>query len=298
MTMFSKKLNMLKGEKEIADIDFSRFQILKDEKLNQELVQKGYVILPLLSQDEIQSFKEIYARWHTNNKPVQFYKSYYSSNAVYRNEVEKKVFDIWNDRLQKYFHPFELIGGMFVVKPYGKEGHIPPHQDYSLVDESNTWSINSWCPLEDTKEEYGILKILPGSHRFMRTIRGYGIPEHYSHLSEVIEKNFAPIHLKAGECVFFHLSIIHGSSYNLRSDPRVAIGCTILPENAQLVYRMVPDNESKVYKYHVKKEFFINNTHMPEASPDLKRLVETYQPNFIKMSEKQILEKIKSTQIL
>lgn len=290
-----KFLKLFRSEEKIENANFSQFHILKDESLNKQLIQKGYIILPILTPEEVRSFKELYKKWHVNDNPIHFYKSYFSKNPEYRNEVENKVFEIWNDRLQEYFLPFELMGGMFVVKPQGIEGHIPPHQDFSLVDETKSWSINSWCPLEDTSEEYGILKILPGSHTYMNTVRGYGIPEHYTHLNDIIEKHFVPIHLKAGECVFFHLSIIHGSSYNQRQDPRVAIGCTILPEKVQLEYNMIADNEAKVRRYAVDKAFFKNYTHQRNSLPDSKLLIETYQPNFVKMTDKQLKKKIEQS---
>lgn len=41
-------------------------------------------------------------------------------------------------KLDRYFHNYEALGGMFVIKPYGEKGYIPPHQDYCFVDEKNT----------------------------------------------------------------------------------------------------------------------------------------------------------------
>jgi hypothetical protein len=291
--MLSKIFSLIKPSIAPEQVDCTHHKILKDPILNSELIQNGFIVLPMLEQEQIEYLKRLYHKWHKDSEPMHFYKSYYSKDSEYKDEVEAITFEFLTPKLKEYFTSFDLMGGMFVIKPHGKEGHIPPHQDFSLVDESKYWSLNSWCPLEDTHEDYGILKMLPGSHRMMHTIRGYGIPEHYTHLADTIEKNFVPIKMKAGECIFFYLSIVHGSSYNIRKEPRVALGCSILPESHQLEYNIIPDGASLVKRYSVDKDFFRNYTHAKKSEPEESNLIKSFQPNFHRMTERQLKRSLK-----
>lgn len=290
--MLDKLIHFLK-KKPLPRVDCSHHRILKDPLLNQQLIQKGYIVLPFLNDNQIIYLKELYSKWHSDNQPTNFYKSYFSSDKQYLKEVENIIFEFFKPNLNEYLIDHDLFGGMFVVRPHGQEGNIPPHQDWSLLDETKHWSLNTWCPLDDTHSDFGIFKVLPGSHRFIQTIRGYGIPKHYGHLEDEIEKHFINLHMKAGEIVIFYHSLLHGSSMNLRQTPRVAVGCSVTPKNSQLLYQMIADNESKLRKYNVSKEFFSDYTYARGKLPDQQLLVDTEQIKFELISKKQLLEKIK-----
>lgn len=268
--------------------------ILTDKKLNEELLHNGYIILPLLEPHQIQALKSMYLKWHANNQPITFYKSYFSDNIEYINEVEQLIFSFCKPKFKEYFIDPDYFGAMFVARPPGIKGGIPPHQDWSLVDEKQSWSLNTWCPLDDTHEDFSILQMLPGSHKFHYTIRGFGIPNYYDHLIPTVEKHFIPLKMKAGEAVFFFHSMVHGSSNNIKKEPRVAIGCTVFSSKAQLLYNMIEKNSNILKTYGIDKTFFQDSKYMKGAIPAVDLLIKEEPFLFSPLSKGKLKDKISS----
>jgi len=234
------------------------YQILNDPELNRKLVVDGYVTMPILSDHEVEEFRQLYKKWHPKD-PDAFYKSYFSDNREYKLEVEKRIIDSFKQALKNHFREYHAFGGMFVIKPKGETGQIPPHQDWSFVDETKHWSLNAWCPLIDTTGENGNIQMLPGSHLFRDTIRGSGTSEHYSNLYERIQADVIDVPLKAGECVFFHHGILHCSTFNNNEEARVSLGLSLVQENAPIQYHFLKEGETYADRYIIDNtEFFLD----------------------------------------
>ena len=233
------------------------FKILKNKEQNDELIKNGYIVLPILDDDEVSFFKKLYKKWHPK-PPEEFYKSYFSQNKEYKHEVEDAVISHFNPKLKKYFEDNTTCGGMFVVKPKGEKGHLNPHQDWSLVDETKNWSLNAWCPLINAEGENGNMQMLPGSHFFMKSERGGGTPLLYDHLCDVITPNLVDIPMKAGEAVFFFHGIVHCSTDNTKNEERVCVGMSLIQKDAQLYYFSLRENETQLNKFKVDSDFYIN----------------------------------------
>ena len=231
------------------------YRILKDPEMNQKLVVDGFITLPVLSNEQVSYFTELYRKWHPT-KPDSFYKSYFSSDRTYKMEVEQAIIDGFAETLEKYFHDYRSFGAMFVVKPNGEQGQIPPHQDWSFVDETQHWSLNAWCPLIDTTGENGNIQMLPGSHLFQDTIRGSGTPELYRNLYDRIQKDVVDIPLKAGECIFFYHGILHCSTFNNNDEPRVTLGLSVVPKSAPIYYHYLKENQVLADRYLISSPDF------------------------------------------
>ena len=83
-----------------------------------------------------------------------------------------------------------------------------------------------WCPIVGMSKNY-TLRISPGSHKFKHPLSS--ISKQKKYISMVLNKNyvkrfkFIRPNLKAGQVIFFHPNLIHGSSKNLGSKTRVSI---------------------------------------------------------------------------
>lgn len=94
---------------------------------------------------------------------------------------------------------------------------LPMHQERGQISKRE---ITIWIPLRDITEESGGVQIVPGSHRngdlgvhVYDNKMGYtGVPPECL-LGKPIKKVF----MKAGDCLYFHWDLIHGSFQN-RSD--------------------------------------------------------------------------------
>ena len=256
--------HILQNAKE--SIRLPKYRIMRSRVKDYFLKNQGYVVLPMLTAEEVQVFQTLYDKWHTET-PERFYKSYFSTDAAYREEVEAEVLRVFVPKLKEHFHDFKAFGGMFVIKPKGDPGHIPAHQDWSFVDEKQHWSINLWCPLIDTTGDNGNMQMLPGSHLFMETLRGFGTPEVYAHLKDDITPHLVDVPLKAGECVFFYHGIVHCSPENFKETPRVSLGLSMVQKDAAMRYAYLKEGNEKADLYNVNPEFYINYTANRDQMP-------------------------------
>lgn len=267
------------------------YRILEDEKQNNFLIKNGYCTAQILNEEEIDFFKSLYKKWHTAS-PDAFYKSYFSSNPEYVREVEEAIMQYCVPKIDKLFTNYEPFGGMFVVKPTGDKGHIPPHQDWSFVDEKIHWSLNMWLPIQDTNERNGTLRFLPGSQFFMDSIRGANTPELYAHLLNEIEPNLVDIPLKAGEAVFFYHGIVHCSHYNNLNLERVCLGLSLVQKDAPIYFHLLKDGETLPDKYCVTTAFFKEYTHNRGAMPEGLKPIGKDERGFPTLSKAEFEERV------
>jgi Phytanoyl-CoA dioxygenase (PhyH) len=269
------------------------YQILKDPFKNQQLITKGYIVLDLLDKDGVQYFKNLYKKWHPT-PPKEFYKSYFSDNMEYKLEVENSIMQYCYPKIEELFFDFNAFGAMFVVKPYGNGGHIPPHQDWSFVDEKRHWSLNMWLPIQDVAERNGTMRFLTGSQFFMDSIRGANTPLLYDHLEKTIEKYLDDVPLKAGQAVFFYHGIVHCSHINEKMDERVCLGLSLTQKEAPIYFHFLKEGEELAEKFVVNPSFYINYAHNRQKMPDDVMPMGKDIRRFLKLTEDELLERIES----
>lgn len=231
-------------------------RILKNDDQNDYLCKNGFILLDCLRDDEIELLNTLYIKWHKSDKPIAFYKSYFSDNTAYKEEVEREIIKIIQPKINNYFMPSDLYGGMFVVKPHGENGHLPPHQDWSFVSEKINWSLNMWSPLADVNAQNGNMKMIPGSHNFMHTIRGFNTKDQYLHQKELLENLAIDIPMKKGELIFFFHGIIHGSTKNMNNEERVSIGLSVKEKSKPTFFHYYHESSESVSVYLTDLSFY------------------------------------------
>ncbi len=100
------------------------------------------------------------------------------------------------------------------------------HRDrYSEVPSDGVYhrprGMNALCYLQDLTDEYGPLRVIPGSHMRAMTLEDSekGVP----HAEEVL------IHIQAGDVVVFHNALLHSGSPNTSGKPRIHMGGSYIP---------------------------------------------------------------------
>ena len=269
------------------------YQILKDPVKNEQLVTKGYVVLDMLDETGVQFFKDLYKKWHPIS-PKEFYKSYFSDNMEYKKEVEDTIIQYCYPKIEEQFLDFTAFGAMFVVKPQGDGGHIPPHQDWSFVDEKQHWSLNMWLPIQDVTERNGTMRFLTGSQFFMDSIRGANTPQLYDHLEKTIENHLDDVPLKAGQAVFFYHGIVHCSHYNERMDERVCLGLSLTQKEAPIYFHFLKEGEELAEKFVVNPSFYINYAHNRHKMPDDVKPMGKDERHFLKLTNEELLQRIEA----
>jgi ectoine hydroxylase-related dioxygenase (phytanoyl-CoA dioxygenase family) len=111
-------------------------------------------------------------------------------------------------------------------KPARHPGVVTWHQDYSYWTRSYpAGHVTCWVGLDDATLENGCVHYVPGSHRWgllprisltkeMDAVRGFLEPEQAAAFRP------EPMVLKAGECLFHHSHMVHGSYGNRSDGPR------------------------------------------------------------------------------
>jgi phytanoyl-CoA hydroxylase len=109
---------------------------------------------------------------------------------------------------------------MFYFKPPGGRGQAL-HQDQHYLRADPGTCLAAWLAVDDCDEENGCLEVVPGSHRLPLlchidadtslsfTSQTVPVPEGYEAV---------PVRMQAGDVLFFHGALIHGSGPNRTTD--------------------------------------------------------------------------------
>ncbi|MGK0390820.1 MAG: hypothetical protein ACI94Y_003580 [Maribacter sp.] len=268
------------------------FNMLRDKELNEQMRTQGYLVLPFLDEHEIQLFRQLHDKHHKNPPPA-FYNSYFSTDIEYKKEVENLVKQYFEQKMTQYFHNCIIMGGMFVVKPPQQIEHFLPHQDWSFVDEEKSLSLSMWSPLQDVDDRNGNLKVLRGSHEFLKTIRGSGTPNVYKGHRAIIDEYMVSVPLKAGEALFFFNNLVHGSPPNTSNHSRICLGLTLLPKEKPLLYYYIDpeDKEQKLEQFSATESFYINYVHQRGSRPTDLESLGIIDFDFPVLTESELIEK-------
>ncbi|HYD89928.1 MAG TPA: phytanoyl-CoA dioxygenase family protein [Flavobacterium sp.] len=239
-------------------------QVLNDPRLEQQFDKDGYVIVDLLSQQELQEIRNTFrdfveeGKRGLKNVESSYKLSFFNSDGEYRSRVLQTIADFFQAKVDKYLKGYKpLIINLFDKEPGG--GEVPIHQNWTFVDERKYTSVSVWIPLQDVSRENGTLEVVKGSHRVLTDFRSPTIPWVFEDLfTELKEKYLQPLNLTAGQVGIIDDSIIHWSSENKTNANRAAIQLIMVPEEAvPLHYYMDPaGNKDKLEVFEVDAGFF------------------------------------------
>lgn len=215
-------------------IDFSHKKgIFSDPNLQAEFHENGFVIVPFISETQIEKLFEVYK--HCYPEGVKgFFSTTFANNVEHRELVNRSIREICKEQIDHLFKNYKIFFSSFIVKAPGEDSRLIMHQDMTLVDEDVYSGINIWCPMVDLNETNGAIEVLPKSHRFYKTYRGSSIPDIYDNLKDEVRGLMQPCYLKAGEAIIFDQSIIHNSPPNLSDVERPTINTFVAHVDARI----------------------------------------------------------------
>lgn len=239
--------------------------IFKNQEHQQFFEREGYLILPLLSKEEVAELAAYYESLNLKDeKGFGFHVSMDQLNEAMRLEVRSKIWETMLPKMDEFVENYKAFVATYIVKESNPKGVVPAHQDWSFVDNEKDGycSITCWTTLVDTNIDNGCMGVIKGSNRFMRNLRPSPSPHVVVPLGEHMFTVFPylnTLEMKAGETLFFDQRTIHASPPNTTADIRLAVGFGITQKEAQFVhYYLKPDGEkNKVLKYKVDEQFFL-----------------------------------------
>jgi hypothetical protein len=242
--------------------------IFKNPQRQAEFDEQGCTVLSFLDAPQIQRLSEFYGT--LNNDHIPAYGFHYSLDNMDGRFVER-VADAVRENVaasvDEHFDRCKVIVASFVVKEPNPKSLVPPHQDWTFVDETEFDSVSVWAPLVDVQMENGALGVIRGSHKFFSHIRPSPAPQFRPPFGDHMFSIFpylGIIPLKAGEAVVFNNKTIHASPPNASPTPRVAVGFVITQAEADLYHHyLLPGHATpRIETYAVDETFFYayNNT--------------------------------------
>lgn len=229
-------------------------KILRDDGLDKKLLADGLVVVPFLSQQETSHLIDFFYKHHPS-EPNGFYATAHVQDIEFRNRMNDEIKYVFSKAVKEYFHQCSALGGSFVVKSNKQKERLHPHQDWNIVDEEKYRSFNIWVPLLDLNEKNGVIRALPGSHRWIKNYRGPGIPDRFQKFNQQIWERMVPLFMKAGEALIYDHRLFHASDPNTTDVLRIAAVFGIIPNGAQMYHYC--GNNDNVEMYESNLDFFL-----------------------------------------
>lgn len=266
----------------------SRPSILQNSDCAAQLERQGYSVLPFLNERETTSLTHFFNSHHTA-LPEGMYATAHSVDLGLRKIMNDEIKSVCARAINATFQHATPLGATFMVKSKGEHGSLPPHQDWSIVDESQYNSYNIWLPLVDVSEINGTLLILPGSHKLIKNVRGLNIPSSFQKVQEELQQYLIPMKMKAGEALVYDHRLLHASGINQTNTPRLAVVYGIVPAGASMRYYY--GTEANIQEYECTPDFYFNEE--ITKGPGGLKLIKNIQTNLSEVTVNELEEHYK-----
>jgi hypothetical protein len=226
--------------------------------------KNGYVKFQLLDQPAVDELVQFYhEQGLRDHSGYGFNMSIEDEDKEKVNRIRKKIFDVALPQALPHFSNAKVIAGSYVVKEKNPLGVVPPHQDWTFVDNEKEFnSVTCWIALVPTKMENGYMGVIKGSHLFYDNHRPSPSPQVPTPLMNhlfAIFPYFEMYEMKPGEALIFDHRTFHASTPNITDDPRLAIGLGFTQEEAELCHYSLKLNGKKdrLLKYAMDDSFLL-----------------------------------------
>lgn len=267
----------------------------KDKEQQASFVKNGYIVVPFLSESEIQQLTEVL---HANfpTIPEGFYSTSFSTDEMAKQTIKLAIENVFDEKVKAIAEPFKKLGSCFLTKFPGKAGEMPIHQDWTVVDERKFQSVTIWVPLCDVNKQNGAMQVIPGSHNYSDALRSPSIPDPLDQIENHLRKDLVDIPMKAGQALIFSQALMHASPPNNSNRIREVITYGFIPADAELFFHYLNPN-GRIEKYKVPDSFFSDYNTNIGAAPEVGVKVDEFDYEVRKISETEYREmKIKAKQ--
>src|SRR5262245_44066379 len=224
---------------------FAMKQLFTDSAVQREFDRDGFVVIDLINSGQVDDLRTFYGTLRNAATPQHgFQVSLDNESPDFVRLVSQKLIAAVGANVDEHFKDHQIFTASFVTKQRNPRGVVPPHQDWTFVDESQFWSATVWCPLLDVDVENGALALLKGSHLFYDHVRPSPSPQYSPPFKDQLLDIFPymrVIPLGAGQAVVFNNRTLHASPPNTTNQTRIAFGIGVTHRDARLRhYYMLP----------------------------------------------------------
>ena len=246
-----------------APQDRKALKLFRDPEKQSAFQRDGFVVLDLIGPEEVKELLAFYASLENAPAPPGgFQVSLDDPRPEFVHKVSDKLITTVRAGIDQHFQDPQIFTASFVTKAKQPRGFVPPHQDWTFVDESRFCSATVWCPLVDVNVDNGALCLLRASHRLYDHVRPSPSPQYAPPFADQLFTIFPymnVIELRAGQAVVFNNQTLHASPPNTHPQTRVAFGIGVTHRDARLRhYYLLPGNADLMEGYEVSQDFFFS----------------------------------------
>lgn len=248
-------------------------KVLHNPVWQKELQQKGFVTMPMFSNEEVKKILDFIDTLQPNDafKPdgtaasnrSTYHCTFLDTNLDYKKKVASFLEEQFTPYLSKILCNFKYLSINFYIKQPGT-GTFQIHQNWPSTELDDT-SVSVWCPLVDVSANNGGIQVVPGSHKIVPDIAALRATEFFTPFKDELVKEFLkPVEMKAGEALIFDDSLIHWSSMNNADTPRIAIQMIMVPGDITPLYFHYDVASNMFEKFAIDENFFPNTTRIDQ----------------------------------
>ncbi len=229
--------------------------------LQEQFARDGFVVVDLLDDDTVAAISDRYAGMDHEQRDSYdwvegFSTSIYDSRPGYRREVLEVMDQHVAPALDRVLAGYRIMWANFLVKQPGADP-VPPHVDWTFLDEDRFSSVTVWTPLLDTSPANGALGVVRGSHRRIDFLRASNIPTFERCEAAVADIVDRPVlTMETGQAIIMDNRTVHFSTTNSDRTPRVAVGCVAGPVEADL-HHYWNDEQDRLTRFTIDREFYL-----------------------------------------
>lgn len=205
--------------------------VLTDPDLDERLRREGYVVLPLLTANDVSRlldlWRDLARRYRPEWDPTGMAATVRHPGLA--DEADAAIRPIVGDALGDRLVGLMPFRSAYLVKRPGSLA-LPAHLDWRLVDERKSQSYGCWVPLTPANEATGALGVVPRSHLWVDFDR---TPERPGHewVAALVDDgaDLQLLDVPAGGAVLYDHRLVHFSTANSSATDRVAINTGIAP---------------------------------------------------------------------
>jgi len=277
-------------------------QIFSDPQIERELHINGYVVVPLLTEEQVNDLTDLYFSI-APSLVSDFHATTYSKDLNYKRKAYDGIKEIVVRSLGKVIPHYSVQMANFVVKaPNSTRAKISLHQDWSFVDPQSHTAVHVWMPLVDVDEANGCLMAVPGSHVFTNHLSATPTnPSPYDSVRRILEEEYTEkIPMKRGSAFFYDGRLLHASNDNRTAKLRLAVGCVLVPNTVSpILHFWNKQFPEQLEIFEVTDEFLLQYepmTEMPDPHPQAARLKSVIKYSVVPLQNAD-LQRLKRTDI-
>lgn len=229
---------------------------VKDEYHQRLLNVNGYFTKLFIPIEFVDKLKKIYFDNFKENE-TPFYSTSFHPNLALKKKVNTEIVDLLKNILDDTFFEYKILGSSFLIKSPQSNNPLPLHQDWTVTDEEKYGSYTIWIPLQDTTQQNGALRVIPGSHLVENNYRAPSLPVSFESERELFDNLLINLPLKAGEAFIFNQKLMHASWPNNSKEERLALTIGLVPKDAKLFMLYYNKNNRELSQYAMPDDLFL-----------------------------------------